>query len=94
MRTVNKRGEYHGDNTVPWMLDWVRIRVPWGYDKGIAMSDGYEAFRQAVEQYFPGGFTLRDERCNRYDGGFCLGRGINGSFGERQNGIYRFGKDS
>ena len=35
--------------------------APWGYDKGIAMSDGYEAFRKAVEQYFPGGFTLRDE---------------------------------
>jgi len=25
------------------------------------MSDGYEAFRQAIEQFFPGGFTLRDE---------------------------------
>ena len=25
------------------------------------MSDGHEAFRKAVEQYFPGGFTLRDE---------------------------------
>jgi hypothetical protein len=25
------------------------------------MSDGYEAFHKAVEQFFPGGFTLRDE---------------------------------
>jgi hypothetical protein len=25
------------------------------------MSDGYEAFRKAVELHFPGGFTLRDE---------------------------------
>lgn len=25
------------------------------------MSDGYEAFRKAVEQFFPGGFSLRDE---------------------------------
>jgi len=25
------------------------------------MADGHEAFHQAVEQYFPGGFTLRDE---------------------------------
>lgn len=25
------------------------------------MSDGYEAFRKAVEQFFLGGFTLRDE---------------------------------
>lgn len=25
------------------------------------MTDGYEAFRKAVEQFFPGGFTLRDE---------------------------------
>lgn len=25
------------------------------------MNDGYEAFRKAVEQFFPGGFTLRDE---------------------------------
>src|SRR5690554_5859179 len=25
------------------------------------MSEGYEAFREAIEQHFPGGFTLRDE---------------------------------
>ena len=25
------------------------------------MNDGYAAFRKAVEQHFPGGFTLRDE---------------------------------
>lgn len=25
------------------------------------MSDGYEAFREAIEKFFPGGFTLRDE---------------------------------
>lgn len=25
------------------------------------MTDGYEAFRKAVEQVFPGGFTVRDE---------------------------------
>lgn len=25
------------------------------------MGDGYQAFRKAVEQFFPGGFTLRDE---------------------------------
>lgn len=25
------------------------------------MADGYDAFRKAVEQSFPGGFTLRDE---------------------------------
>jgi hypothetical protein len=25
------------------------------------MTDRYEAFHKAVEQYFPGGFTLRDE---------------------------------
>lgn len=25
------------------------------------MSDGYEAFHRAIEQHFPGGFTLRDE---------------------------------
>lgn len=25
------------------------------------MSDGYEAFLAAVEQFFPGGFTVRDE---------------------------------
>lgn len=25
------------------------------------MSDGYDAFSKAVEQFFPGGFTLRDE---------------------------------
>lgn len=25
------------------------------------MTDGYDAFRKAVEQLFPGGFTLRDE---------------------------------
>jgi hypothetical protein len=25
------------------------------------MSDGYDAFRKVIEQYFPGGFTLRDE---------------------------------
>lgn len=25
------------------------------------MTDGYDAFRKAVEEFFPGGFTLRDE---------------------------------
>jgi len=25
------------------------------------MNDAYEAFQKAVEQVFPGGFTLRDE---------------------------------
>lgn len=25
------------------------------------MADGYDAFRKAVEQFFPGGFTLHDE---------------------------------
>ena len=25
------------------------------------MTDGYDAFRKAVEQFFPGGFTIRDE---------------------------------
>jgi hypothetical protein len=25
------------------------------------MTDGYDAFRKAVDQFFPGGFTLRDE---------------------------------
>ena len=29
--------------------------------KGDAMSNGYEAFRRAIEHSFPGGFTLRDE---------------------------------
>jgi hypothetical protein len=28
--------------------------------RGDTMSDGYEVFHKAVEQYFPGGFTLRD----------------------------------
>lgn len=29
--------------------------------RGAAMDDGYDAFRKAVEQCFPGGFSLRDE---------------------------------